>query len=273
MALPKMLSLVGGALFFGLAVLLWEARAQAVPVLPKHEKQPMEEHSPQRPSGEALVPPSSGSGQPGEDDGFLDFSELDRKFRVVSLGKDIANTLESLSTASQIESINAIPSGLRMFVLWNLSEESILRLLRHNIEKNKDRNPSVAVELESMATKAAGMISSMRAAMQGRHLNAKITEVFFASLTPQERAILEKSDFTADLKLSGAYFTLVDYLRISPKGEEFLRKISVFSPTARELLSTLPPGYSAWEAFSGNFIYDDGFLCVLEKDFVASPHP
>jgi hypothetical protein len=271
MALRKMLSLVGGTLFFGLAVLLWEARAQAIPALPKHEKQPKKEHSPQRPSGEALARPSSG--QPGEDDGFLDFSELDRKFRVVSLGKDIANTLESLSPASQIENINAIPSGLRMFVLWNLSEESILRLLRHNIEKNKDRNPSVAVALESMATKAAGMISSMRAAMQGRHLNAKITEVFFASLTPQERAILEKSDFTADLKLSGAYFTLVDYLRISPKGEEFLRKISVFSPTARELLSTLPPGYSSLEAFSGNFIYDDGFLCVLEKDFVASPHP
>ncbi len=110
--------------------------------------------------------------------------------------------------------------------------------------------------------------------MQELQVPLQAGQMIIQSLTPDERQIMEELDLGKDINLSGAYFTLMDKLIISPKGWQFLAEISSFSPTARELLedsrrkekdtSSVPE-----EVEESEIIYDDGFMIVRKKDMLT----
>ncbi len=241
-----------GCMLVCLSGILSEAAAQTVPappVTPPHSKW------------------SAGDGEKLEAAGRAAMETLERKFKLTSLVKDIVAHIQPLPTEEQFDRIRNLPSGLRIFVFWKLPEENITRIMWYDIKRKKENYPAHATELEQIGTKMIGLVPLMAASSQnGLPKTSELAPVFFNSLTPQEMMLIEKLKLGDDLKLSGSYLPLAECLRFSPKGEQFLRQLSAFSPTARELLADLQNGKHKSPAATDKLIYDDGFLCACEEN-------
>ncbi len=91
----------------------------------------------------------------------LDFSLLEKKFRLMSLGRDIARNIENASPAVQLERIQKIASGLRPFVVWNLPEKEIGDLF-HYVTKKVPKN----IHTKKVPKNIHSMPQSLRVSMR-----------------------------------------------------------------------------------------------------------
>ncbi len=250
-----------GCMLVCLSGILSEAAAQTVPAPPVT---PPHSNSTPKPTPTEW---SAGDGEKLEAAGRAAMETLERKFKLTSLVKDIVADIQPLPTEEQFDRIRNLPSGLRIFVFWKLPEENITRIMWYGIKRKKENYPAHATELERIGNKLIGLVPLMVASNQdGLPRTSQLAPVLFNSLTPQEMMLIEKLEMGDDLKLSGSYLPLAECLRFSPKGEQFLRQLSAFSPTARELLADLQNGKHKSTAAADKLIYDDGFLCACEEN-------
>ncbi len=121
----------------------------------------------------------------------IDFSILNQKFRLMDLGRDIAESMKNESPETQFKKIMQMPSGLRRFILWNLSEEEIRQYFAYLIEKKvTPKYPSHAADVKSLYQRMVETIPAMRQSWQESRISFEISRKIIMSLTPGEMEIM-----------------------------------------------------------------------------------